>query len=58
MMLLTGINLAYYQTLMAGLRSAISEQRLNDFIAETKAGWERGDLPPYTRPNTSLGQNS
>ena len=58
MMLLTGINLAYYQTLMAGLRSAISEQRLNDFIAETKAGWERGDLPPYIRPNTSLGQNS
>ena len=58
MMLLTGINLAYYQTLMAGLRSAISEQRLNEFIAETKAGWERGDLPPYIRPNTSLGQNS
>ena len=58
MMLLTGINLAYYQTLMAGLRSAISEQRLNDFIAETKAGWERGDLPPYIRPNTSMVQNS
>ena len=58
MMLLTGINLAYYQTLMAGLRSAISEQRLNDFIAETKAGWERGDLPPYIRPNPSMVQNS
>jgi queuine tRNA-ribosyltransferase len=58
MMLLTGINLAYYQTLMAGLRSAISEQRLNDFIAHTKAGWERGDLPPYTRPKTSTVKNS
>ena len=44
MMLLTGINLAYYQTLMAGLRSAISERGLSDFITKTKAGWERGDL--------------
>jgi queuine tRNA-ribosyltransferase len=58
MMLLTGINLAYYQTLMAGLRSAIGQLRLNDFIAETKAGWERGDLPPYTRTSMSSGQNS
>lgn len=42
-MLLTWINLAYYQDLMAGLRSAIAASRLDAFIAETKAGWERGD---------------
>ncbi|MBB3809515.1 tRNA guanosine(34) transglycosylase Tgt [Pseudochelatococcus contaminans] len=43
MMLLTGINLAYYQELMAGLRLAIAESRLDDFIAQTKEGWARGD---------------
>ncbi len=43
MMLLTWNNLAYYQDLMAGLRRAIREQRLDDFIAETKEGWERGE---------------
>jgi queuine tRNA-ribosyltransferase len=43
MMLLTGINLAYYQELMAGLRAAIAERRLDDFIAATKEGWARGD---------------
>ncbi len=45
MMLITGINLAYYQELMAGLRHAISVGQLNDFIAQTKQGWEQGDLP-------------
>ncbi|MFD2251220.1 queuine tRNA-ribosyltransferase [Pseudochelatococcus lubricantis] len=43
MMLLTGINLAYYQELMAGLRAAIAAGRLDDFIARTKEGWARGD---------------
>jgi queuine tRNA-ribosyltransferase len=43
MMLLTWNNLAYYQDLMAGLRKAIREERLEDFIAETKEGWERGE---------------
>jgi queuine tRNA-ribosyltransferase len=42
-MLLTWINLAYYQELMAGLRAAIAAGRLADFIAETKQGWERGE---------------
>ena len=32
MMLLTQINVAYYQELMAGLRAAIAERRLEDFI--------------------------
>jgi queuine tRNA-ribosyltransferase len=42
MMLLTMINVAYYQELMAGLRQAIAEGRLTDFALETKASWERG----------------
>jgi len=42
-MLLTWVNLAYYQDLMAGLRAAIAAGRLADFIAETKEGWERGE---------------
>ena len=45
MMLITGINLAYYQELMAGLRNAISLGQLDDFIAQTKQGWEQGDIP-------------
>jgi len=42
MMLLTQINVAYYQELMAGLRKAIENRRLADFIGETKEGWARG----------------
>ncbi|MGA2637361.1 tRNA guanosine(34) transglycosylase Tgt [Methylocella sp.] len=41
MMLLTEINLAYYQDLMAGLRGAIAGGRLDDFCAETKEGWRK-----------------
>ncbi|MFY9627002.1 MAG: tRNA guanosine(34) transglycosylase Tgt, partial [Methylocystis sp.] len=36
------INVAYYQELMAGLRKAIENRRLADFIGETKEGWARG----------------
>jgi len=43
MMLLTQANLAYYQSLMAGLRDAIEQGRLADFIAETRAQWEAGE---------------
>jgi queuine tRNA-ribosyltransferase len=39
MMLLTWVNLAYYQTLMAGMRAAIREGRLQEFKVQTKAGW-------------------
>ena len=42
MMLLTGINLAYYQELMAVLRKAILDGRLEDFVGETKEGWAKG----------------
>lgn len=43
MMLLTWNNLSYYQDLMAGLRKAISEGQLENFVAQTKEGWERGE---------------
>ena len=43
MMLLTQANVAYYQSLMAGLRGAIEQGRLADFIAETRAQWEAGE---------------
>ena len=58
MMLLTGINFAYYQSLMAGLREAIRAQRLNDFIDETKAGWTRGDIALYQNASFSMSSKS
>jgi len=45
-MLLTWNNLAYYQQVMAGAREAISAGRYADYVAETKAGWEKGDIAP------------
>ncbi len=42
MMLLTQVNIQYYQYVMAGLREAIAQRRLADFITETKEGWARG----------------
>jgi len=42
--LLSTINLAYYQALMAGMREAIAAGRFADFKAVTKAQWERGDI--------------
>ncbi len=44
--LLTTINLAYYQQLMAGLRGAIAARHFDAFVATTSEGWARGDLPP------------
>ena len=43
MMLLTSINLAYYQDLMAGMRSAIAQARFADFYETTQADWAKGD---------------
>ena len=43
-MLLSEINLAYYQELMAGMRAAIGEGRFGEFRMATRAGWERGDI--------------
>lgn len=47
-MLLTWINVAYYQDLMRGLREAIAVGRLDEFVSETKEGWARGDIEPVT----------
>ncbi|MCB9993463.1 MAG: tRNA guanosine(34) transglycosylase Tgt [Hyphomicrobiaceae bacterium] len=44
-MILSQINLAYYQTLMAGMRVAIEQGTFEDFSSNTRAGWEKGDLP-------------
>ncbi len=44
--LLSTINLAYYQTLMGGLRKAIAARRFAEFRHYRVAQWERGDLPP------------
>jgi queuine tRNA-ribosyltransferase len=43
-MLLTWVNVAYYQSLMQGCRDAIEAGRFADFADETRAGWARGDL--------------
>ena len=45
-MLLTWANLAYYQSLMAGIRAAIAAGRYGDFVTEVKDGWARGDTFP------------
>lgn len=44
LMLLTHHNLQYYQDLMAGIRAAITQGRLADFAAATRAGWAAGDI--------------
>lgn len=46
-MLLSAINLSYYQDLMRGIRAAIKEGRFTDFCAEIRAGWAKGDLPVW-----------
>src|SRR6185437_15158033 len=43
--LLSSINLAYYQELMSGMRAAIEARRFADFHATIKETWARGDLP-------------
>jgi queuine tRNA-ribosyltransferase len=44
--LLSAINLAYYQQLTAGIRAAIADRRFSEFRAQTVATWTKGDLPP------------
>ncbi len=46
-MLLSEINIAYYQTLMAGMREAIASDAFDAFYARTKEKWAQGDLPPH-----------
>jgi queuine tRNA-ribosyltransferase len=45
-MLLTWHNLHYYQDLMAGLRGAIAEERLDSFVAGFHARRSEGDIEP------------
>ena len=42
--LLSEINIAYFQLLMAGMRAAIAQGQFADFYARTKADWTRGDI--------------
>ncbi len=44
MMLLSWANIAYYQSLMQGIRLAIEEGRFEEFRLATKAQWQRGDI--------------
>ena len=45
-MLLSEINIAYYQQLMADMREAIAAGTFADFRERTRAGWARGDIAP------------
>jgi len=45
-MLLSQINLAYYQTLMRGAREAIAAGTFAAYRDAKKRGWETGDIPP------------
>ena len=45
-MLLSAVNLAYYQTLMLGAREAIAAGRFAEYRAAVKQQWEAGDIPP------------
>jgi queuine tRNA-ribosyltransferase len=47
-MLLSEINIAYYQQLMAGMRDAIAAGTFEQFYAETRANWSRGDIAAVT----------
>jgi queuine tRNA-ribosyltransferase len=43
-MLLSEINIAYYQSLMQGIRAAIAEGTFEAFRAQTREGWAKGDI--------------
>ncbi len=45
-MLLSEINVAYYQHLMQGMREAIAGGTFATFQTKTRAGWARGDIAP------------
>ena len=45
-MLLTWVNVAYYQDLMAGARAAIEAGTYADYCAGVQEGWAKGDIPP------------
>jgi queuine tRNA-ribosyltransferase len=45
-MLLSEINIAYYQHLMQGIRDAIAQGTFESFRTRTRAEWARGDIAP------------
>src|ERR1700733_3846623 len=45
-MLLSEINVAYYQRLMRDIRDAISKGMFEDFRDRTRADWAKGDIAP------------
>ncbi len=45
-MLISEINIAYYQELMQGIRAAIADGTFETFRQATRESWARGDLPP------------
>ena len=45
-MLLSVVNLFYYQDLMQGIRAAIAAGNLVDFSGMTREAWARGDIAP------------
>ena len=45
-MLLSEINIAYYQDLTRGMRAAIASGSFADFRSMTKENWARGDIAP------------
>jgi queuine tRNA-ribosyltransferase len=49
-MLLSLVNLFYYQDLMRGAREAIAAGTCNDFRSMTREGWARGDVAPNVAP--------
>jgi queuine tRNA-ribosyltransferase len=44
-MILSQVNLSYYQELVRGARDAIASGAFTDYAAQTRDGWARGDLP-------------
>ncbi|MGN6285759.1 MAG: tRNA guanosine(34) transglycosylase Tgt [Afipia sp.] len=45
-MLLSEINIAYFQSLVSGARASIAAGTFEDFRAQTKAEWKKGDISP------------
>jgi queuine tRNA-ribosyltransferase len=43
-MLLSEINIAYYQRLMQDIRAAISRKTFPEFLELTRTEWARGDI--------------
>jgi queuine tRNA-ribosyltransferase len=43
-MLLSEINVAYYQHLMQAMRAAIADGTFQQFRERTRADWSRGDI--------------